>query len=105
MLTSATRRQDPGKTDLTEQNGVTLVSYSKRIDDLARLEEGWNDGQGSRISPAAINAARKLAACLQPGLFHIFPQINGGILFESDVAFEFSVDPSGEVEMDEIEME
>jgi len=71
-----------------------------RIEAIARLKNGWCDGEGLAITPAALQAAHRLAAVLRPDLYSIFPHLEGGILFEADEYPEFEIDASGALSVD-----
>lgn len=90
--------------DLVDEDVV--AEFEKCIDrimDLKRLENGWQDGEGLPIEAAARDNALLLVQRRPSlsGIFHVYPTLDGGILFELESnGWDLSVEllPDGKVE-------
>lgn len=75
---SSTRNNNP-------QQVSPVAEWHERLLELARMEEGWLDGRGHRVTDEALTVAWRCANALvalgahRPG---IFPTESGGIHFE-----------------------
>lgn len=77
------------------QIGAELVRCRTRLDDIRMLPEGWHDGRGLAIGPAAVAAADKFLSRRPSlsGAYKIFPTEDGGVLFEFEInAWDLSVE-------------
>lgn len=92
------------------QVGADLLKRRERLSALSELPEGWLDGEGEKISTAAIAQANLLLS-RRPyisSVTRIFPTLNGGVLFEFvaggwDYSLEFG--PDGDFELFGIEVD
>lgn len=96
--------------DLVDDEAVNeLQRCLNRIEELRKLEDGWEDGDGLSISTLAIDNALQLInrrAVLSP-MFRIYPTSEGGVLFEfKSNGWDFSVEfhAEGTVEMYGVEI-
>jgi hypothetical protein len=67
----------------------------ERFEELARLQDGWLDGTGFRITEAALAAAKVLAEERKP--VRVYPTEGGGILVENNTD-SWEIDPNGTIE-------
>ena len=89
---------------------ANLERCRKRLAALAELAEGWHDGNGKAMAPAAISAARKLLSArpLLAEFYYIYPTDNGGVLFEfvhSGWDYSVEVTPVGGIEIYGVQLE
>lgn len=88
---------------MTTTQGTTLTKTMHRIEDLATIEDGWLDGAGSAMTPAALDTAKKLAEGLSEenlDRFAIFPRELGGLSFEymrhdDPISIELDIEANG----------
>ena len=81
--------------------GEKLQRCRSRLDEFRKLDNGWHDGAGVKISDHAFAAADKMLQkrLTLAGVYRIYPTVLGGILFEFewngwDYSIEFSPDGS-----------
>lgn len=89
---------------------ANLERCCTRLAALAELADGWHDGDGKAIAPAAISAAGKLLSArpLLAEIFHIYPTDNGGVLFEfvhSGWDYSIEATPVGQIEIYGVQVE
>lgn len=88
---------------LQDEDEVALLDVPKRLEVLSTLDEGWLDGEGSKVTAAAMTAAAhellqaETDGCPRP---HLFPTLVGGLqaewsLPEWEVTVEFFPDGLG----------
>lgn len=81
-----------------------LAACRERIASLVSLGDGWRDGSGKSVTPAATSSASRLLA-RKPGMaaqYSIYPTEPGGLLFElSRSGWDYSIEigPAGMVEI------
>ena len=101
---------------IDEQIAARLDRCRERLDQVAKLSDGWQDGTGSAPTGAAIASAKRLLNLrfALSDLYKIYPSFEGGVLFEFatkrwDLSVEFhhdgavhmfgvEIDGSGEIE-------
>jgi len=85
-----------------------MAKINERLEELERLQDGWQDGEGNRIARIALaNTQSFIAATPRAREFYrIFPTDGGGVLIDLTASgWEYSVEfgPSGVMEMYGIE--
>jgi hypothetical protein len=69
---------------------------------LLELNDGWHDGTGRQVDPAAVEWGRDFAAEIGPGevsVLSVFPTLEGGLLLERQTEqrrWSLEVDPDGD---------
>jgi hypothetical protein len=89
---------------------ANLERCRKRIVSIAHLADGWHDGGGKAVTPAAIAATQALLSArpLLAGSYHIYPTDIGGVLLEFvNSGWDYSVEatPRGEIEIYGVQVE
>jgi hypothetical protein len=95
---------------IDDRIAADLERCKARLDTLAMMTDGWDDGSGVAVNAAALHAARKFLhrRPLLCSSYKIFPTAAGAILFEFecngwDLSLEFAL--GGSVELYGIEVE
>lgn len=86
-----------------EANAAALTDMIQRLDEIANVKEGWLDGDGTAISPRAIEKAREfvIRSLNLVGSMLAFPSPEGGVTIQMrNDQYSGSIDfePEGEVE-------
>lgn len=69
---------------------------------LLELADGWHDGEGRQVDPAAVEWGRDFAAELEServSALSVFPTLEGGLLLEAQTEqrrWSLEVDPGGD---------
>ncbi len=89
---------------------ANLERCRTRISFMAKLRDGWHDGDGKAVAPEAVSAAVKLLSArpLLAGAYHIYPTDVGGVLFEfvhSGWDYSAEVTPIGGLEIYGVQVE
>ena len=81
------------KAKMAETQRQTYEGFLEDIERMKALEDGWLDGEGSRISEEAVNLVEmKVSACFAKRPPHIFPTPEGGLSLEWDTKEELDAE-------------
>lgn len=77
---------------------MTPEIYEARLAELAPLESGWCDGDGSPVRPEALDFGRPLPTLVLAPLPCVFPTPEGGLTFEWEhVELEYGPEVGGQL--------
>lgn len=70
------------------------LDINKRLDQLAKLEDGYDSYGAAAVTPDAITTARELLSAI-----YVWPRIDGGLIVElGDEIWEIEISPEGVLE-------
>lgn len=99
-----------GVATVSDVNGAVVANAKERLEELGRLQDGWQSGGGKSLSRVALARALDFVVAVRSSCveMHLFPTEAGGVLIDFAMrGWEYSIefDCSGKPEMYGIEID